>query len=208
MVSIGKQKDGSSSEAIYRMALNTIEGEDISTESILDVGGGAGNFSRRLLERGGKDITLLDHDPSIHSHVVNKKECDLNERWPVNKGEYDRVFALEVIEHLENPRFFFREIKRALRDGGEAFVTTPHNESLFSRLNFLFTGQHRYFQDSCYPDHITPVLSVDVERICREQGIKLKDILYSGHSVVPKIGIDIYVEGKMFSSNFGVLVEK
>ena len=49
---IGKQTEGSSSEEIYQMALRTIEGTDISDESILDVGGGKGNLTRKLLEPG------------------------------------------------------------------------------------------------------------------------------------------------------------
>lgn len=208
MMSIGKQIDGSSSNEIYEMALETIEGEDISDETILDVGGGSGNFAERLRKRGASDITILDANPSPKADLVKQKTCDLNERWPVEEETYDRVFALEVVEHLENPRFFFREVNRTLKKGGRAFVSTPNNESVFSRLNFLLFGQHRYFQDSCYPSHITPILHDDVFRICKEEELCLLGLSYSGHNVIPRWGTKISVGGKMFSANFGVLIEK
>jgi hypothetical protein len=34
---------------------------------------------------------------------------DLNDRWPLCNEASDFGFALEVIEHLENPRHFMRE---------------------------------------------------------------------------------------------------
>ena len=205
---IGKQVEGGSSKSIYKMALNAVNGEDISENRILDVGGGRGEFSKRLLKRGAKNITLLDYAPSIDNELVQEKQCDLNETWPVPENTYDLVFGLEVIEHLENPRFFFREVRRALKRSGEAFISTPNNESFFSRLNFFLNGEHRYFQDSCYPAHITPITSYDIKRICGELNLKIRKIVYSSVDTIPKVEWKIKGGGKMFSGNFGVLIEK
>ncbi|MCS3672811.1 2-polyprenyl-3-methyl-5-hydroxy-6-metoxy-1,4-benzoquinol methylase [Salinibacter ruber] len=190
------------------MALETIEGEDISGEKILDVGGGGGNFAEKLRERGASDITILDANPSPQSDLVKKKTCDLNEVWPVDTGKYDRIFALEVIEHLENPRFFFREIRRVLKEGSRTFVSTPNNESFFSRIHFLLFGQHRYFQDSCYPSHITPVLKKDIKRICNEEQLLIEKFYYSKHETIPKINMKVKSKIDCLSSNLGVLVKK
>jgi 2-polyprenyl-3-methyl-5-hydroxy-6-metoxy-1,4-benzoquinol methylase len=205
---IGKQTEGSSAEEIYQMALRTIEEKDISDESILDVGGGKGNLAMKLLERGATDVTLLDHDPSLGWEEVEEKKCDLNNEWPVEDEHFDRVFGVEVIEHLENPRFFFRELKRVLKEGGEAFISTPNIESLFSKLCFLVKGKHRYFQDSCYPAHITPVSLHDIKRICNEQNFYLVNVLYSSHTNIPKSGVEVRFGGKLMSDNMGVVVKR
>ena len=154
----------------------------------------------------------VDWTPPIHleskfEHVEIRKS-DLNEKWPIEDSEVDIVYALEVIEHVENSRHFMREIKRILREGGQAFVSTPNNESLFSKINFFLTGQHRYFQDSCYPAHINPVLEDDIKKICIENNLELKEVIFSGISTIPKVGVQLKIGGKLFSGNIGFRIQK
>ena len=78
-------------------------------------------------------------------------QADLNSDWPIPTHYVDFGFALEVIEHVENPRHFFRQMKRITKPGGHIFITTPNNHSLSSKLTFLLRGQHRYFQEASYP---------------------------------------------------------
>jgi 2-polyprenyl-3-methyl-5-hydroxy-6-metoxy-1,4-benzoquinol methylase len=205
---IGKQKNGSSSSYIYRMAQRHIQWSRIKGQRILDVGGGQGEFSNLLIRNGAQDVVLLDYDPPASSKRLQTKKCDLNRPWPVEDESFDWIFGLEVVEHLENPRFFFRQIKRLLRYNGHSLITTPNNLSLFSRLNFFLNGEHRYFQDSCYPAHITPLTPSRVKRICDECGLKVLDVLFSSHCVVPKVEITVRGGGCLLSGNFGVFMCK
>lgn len=52
---------------------------------------------------------------------------------------YDVVFALEVIEHLQNPLFFMNELKKCLKENGSIYVTMPCNP------RWLWVGGH-YFE--------------------------------------------------------------
>ena len=52
-------------------------------------------------------------------------------------GWADVVTALEVIEHLENPRAFCRELARVAKPGGWVVVTTPNQLSLLSLLSLV-----------------------------------------------------------------------
>ena len=42
-------------------------------------------------------------------------------------GSADVVFALEVLEHVQNPLWFMREMKRCLKNNGSIYVTLPSN---------------------------------------------------------------------------------
>lgn len=203
---IGKQTKGSSSSAIYEMAKTAIPGP-LTKKSIADIGCGKGGFTRWLAGQTSKDVIAVDYDPPEHLELefknVDARNADLNEKWPIEDSKVDVVYALEVIEHVENTRHFIREIKRILSRKGYAFISTPNNESLFSRVNFMLSGEHRYFQDSCYPAHINPVLSTEIERICSENNINLSGVVFSGIDVVPKAGIHLSIGGKLFSANIG-----
>lgn len=43
------------------------------------------------------------------------------------KKKYDVIFCFEIIEHLQNPLFFIRELKSILKDNGVIYLTTPSN---------------------------------------------------------------------------------
>lgn len=72
-----------------------------------------------------------------------------HEPLPCSANTLDRVFAVEVMEHLTNPRHFVIEAHSALTEGGRLFISTPCNDSLTARLFFLFRG---YFPAFCEHD--------------------------------------------------------
>jgi len=203
---VGKQKSGRSSNPIYRMAIQAIDVSQMNPGlSVLDVGGGKGELTKRIWRKKDENI-LIDANPPGALEGAKTKKCDLNDEWPIENSEIDVLFALEVIEHVENPRLFMREVKRVLKNGGVAFMSTPNNESLFSRLNFFLKGEHRYFQESNYPAHINHILTLEMYHICREVNLLVEDVCYSGVDVIPKIGKKVKIGGKWFSKNVGFVV--
>jgi len=46
---------------------------------------------------------------------------------PFADDTFDYVSSIEVIEHLSEPEQYLREIRRVLRPGGAAVITTPHS---------------------------------------------------------------------------------
>jgi len=55
-------------------------------------------------------------------------------------GAFDVVVLQEVVEHLENVPFVFREIRRVLKPGGLFIFSTPNMLNWTSRLRLLGTG--------------------------------------------------------------------
>ena len=65
----------------------------------------------------------IDIDPSSQADIFH----DLNiYPYPLETGSIDKVWAKHIIEHVDNPRAFIKEIYRILKPGGTAFVETPH----------------------------------------------------------------------------------
>jgi SAM-dependent methyltransferase len=211
-VKIGVQQNGSSSGATKQMAI-AAKTRAVGTRRLqqaVDIAGGAGEFSL-ILATFCDFVLLTDYAPPSSAGLpaaISVQQLDLNHDWAVVSESFDFAFALECIEHIENPRHFMREIARIIKRGGHAFISTPNNESLASKFTFLVRGQHRYFQEAGYPAHISPLLHCDFERMASECGFQVVDWFYSGSDTVPRLRWKIPFGGKLFSDTMGVLLVK
>jgi SAM-dependent methyltransferase len=59
------------------------------------------------------------------------------EALPFREGSFDSVGCGEVVEHLKDPQACIDEIRRVLKGGGTAVVTTPNLGTLFHGRSFL-----------------------------------------------------------------------
>ncbi|HKO97134.1 MAG TPA: class I SAM-dependent methyltransferase [Pyrinomonadaceae bacterium] len=171
---------GASSEAIYQMVSRTIEKCQISAGTLVDVGCGSGHLWRYLRSSTfryvGTDAVHYDGFPTAAEFI--KTNLDQSE-WPMEEGSADVVTAVEVIEHLENPRAFMRHLVRLAKPGGRVIITTPNQLSLLSLITLLVKKRFSAFQDVHYPAHITALLEVDLSRIALECGLRDLEIVYS-----------------------------
>ncbi|HMS39813.1 MAG TPA: methyltransferase domain-containing protein, partial [Pyrinomonadaceae bacterium] len=89
-------------------------------------------------------------------------------------NKFDAIFAIEIIEHLENPFRFVRECAKLLKPGGLFFVTTPNVEAVHSRLIFLYSGRLSSFgeYETVRPAHITPIFNWKMEMILDEANLE------------------------------------
>lgn len=210
---LGKQKNGSSSSSIKKMATKALRDvmnvNSAKLPKIIDVGSGNGELCP-YIERYADLIVMLDSFKPDYLPVNNAEYLysDLNNNWSVEPNSADFVFSLEVIEHIENPRHFFRELNRIIRPGGYGFVSTPNNENLFSKINFFLNGEHRWFSDNCYPAHISALLRKDFKRILNENNLELIKFYYNYEDVIPRLGIPLRVKSHVFSNSVGVLFKK
>jgi SAM-dependent methyltransferase len=206
MDEVGIQKAGTSSEPIYQKAYEILRSYCLPRDAkVADIGGGSGHFSKLLLNDFDR-VVLIDYEPVTENAQVELVHADLNATWPDFGSEMDFVVALEVIEHLENPRHFIRELVRRLSPGGHAIISTPNQLSLASRACFMLRGQHQHFQESCYPAHITPLLSVDFLRIYSEVGAEAVGISYTNSGRIPGTEMNWQkilplLKGQSFSDN-------
>jgi len=153
---------------------------------LADVGCGAGDLARALDRRFaaviGVDAVRYDGLPP----EVTFMAADLDAgRLPLDDASVDVAAAVEVIEHLENPRAFVGELARVTRPGGWIVVTTPNQLSALSLLTLVLKGRFSAFQERDYPAHRTALLEIDLRRIAAECGLEEVAVEYSRWGRVP-----------------------
>jgi 2-polyprenyl-3-methyl-5-hydroxy-6-metoxy-1,4-benzoquinol methylase len=153
---------------------------------LADVGCGSGALWRAVsgvfTRAIGIDAVHYDGLPDN----VDFRAADLDSaRLPLDDGSVDVAAAVEVIEHLENPRAFVRELVRIVRPGGWIVVTTPNQISALSLLTLVVKGRFSAFQDAAYPAHRTALLEIDLHRIASECRLRDHAIEFTRRGRVP-----------------------
>ena len=89
-------------------------------------------------------------------------------------GDFDAVTAIEVVEHLENPRHFLRQCRGLLASGGHLLLSTPNIEDPASLERFLRKGSFRLFGDKYYEStgHTTPIGQWQLRKMLAEAGFE------------------------------------
>jgi SAM-dependent methyltransferase len=125
----------------------------------VDLGSGPGAMVERL-QSLGCNVIAVDRTTQGYRADAPLFTVDLNERDfsdVLGLRSFHLVTAIEVIEHLESPICFLRNVGRLLAPGGVAVLTTPNVDSLPARVKFLLTGKIRTMDEGSEPTHISPV---------------------------------------------------
>lgn len=182
------QSLGASHAAIYQMVARVVAGLGIEGGSLLDVGCGRGHLwlfiAPYLAHYAGVDIVRYEGFPQDRSFIPVDLEAG---EIPLAEGAFDIVAAVETIEHMENPRRFFRALTPLVKPGGWLIVTTPNQLNLTSLLFLALSGEFPYFQEvpGLYPAHLSALLEIDLIRMAREQGLVEPRIHYSNCGRIP-----------------------
>lgn len=156
--------------------------------SAVDLGAASGALAVRLQGFGFK-VTAVDISREDFKADVPFVRIDLNQPdfgSLLGEGLFDFVSAVEIIEHLENPVGFLHNVRRLLKPGGTALVTTPNMDSAPSRMRFFLTGE-LHMMDRRVPNHITPIFyDLFVRQYLPRAGLTLVE-----HHVYPENGYKV-----------------
>ncbi len=179
---------GLSHTKIYQKAielLNTVG----PLQRHLDFGSGQGRFLLELKnEFKSTQFSGVDLMPKPKDLTeVDWKQADLNSELPFMDAEFSSITALEIIEHLENPRHVLRELMRVLNPGGHLILSTPNNESWRALISYLRRGHFVAFTDRDYPAHITALNRKDLVRAATEAGFEFVGFSFSELGCLPGV---------------------
>jgi 2-polyprenyl-3-methyl-5-hydroxy-6-metoxy-1,4-benzoquinol methylase len=152
---------------------------------LLDAGCGSGDLWRAVSGRftacTGVDALRYPGLPDAVRFIA----ANLDGALPLDDASVDTAAAIEVVEHLENPRAFMRELVRVTKPGGWIVVTTPNQLSALSLLCLMTKGAFSAFQDGDYPAHRTALLEIDLRRIAGECGLEQVAVEYTRWGRLP-----------------------
>lgn len=123
---------------------------------ILEIGSGQGTYSERVVrDFPESDITLSDMDERYLAVLrerfagarrVSVISLDMSraDHFRAHWESFDRIFALNVLEHIEDDVGALKNIADALRPGGKAIILVPAHHFLFNRLDTSAGHYRRY----------------------------------------------------------------
>jgi 2-polyprenyl-3-methyl-5-hydroxy-6-metoxy-1,4-benzoquinol methylase len=128
-------------------------------ERAIDLGTRSGAIALHLRDAGW-EVLAADLDPAAYRASVPFIRVDFNQEnfaAQLGSGRFALVASVEVIEHVENPIGFLRNIRCLLKPGGVAVLTTPNVDSTPARIKFLLRGTIRMMDAHSEKTHITPI---------------------------------------------------
>lgn len=127
---------------------------------VLEIGSGIGNISKCCLNEGHSlvmtDIRteyidfLKENFSEQQQNIVRLDLVDENfdEKHKSQFGKFKTVFALNVIEHIENDRLAIYNATKLLCDGGKLIVLVPAHAMLYNKIDRNLFHFKRYgFRD-------------------------------------------------------------
>lgn len=155
----------------------------------IDLGAGPGALAVRLRAEGW-DARAADRSAEVFQAEMPFTQADFNDpdfARGLGGAIFDLVVSVEVIEHVESPIGFLRNVGRLLKADGVAVLTTPNVDSLPARVKFLLRGKIRTMDEASEPTHISPIFR---DLLCR-QYLPLAELELVEHRVFPPRGFQL-----------------
>jgi 2-polyprenyl-3-methyl-5-hydroxy-6-metoxy-1,4-benzoquinol methylase len=138
---------------------------DPSGKSVLDFGCGSGVTFKYLNDRGAS-VTGCDNRTVVLARKVSEMlgtEAELfDDLFKIEGRKFDLIFALDVLEHMEDLGPFIEKFRELANDGARLIVSGPTENLLYKagRLLAGFSGEY----------HVTNIF--DIEKRLGDKGLK------------------------------------
>jgi 2-polyprenyl-3-methyl-5-hydroxy-6-metoxy-1,4-benzoquinol methylase len=116
-------------------------------KDLLDYGCGWGGFLREV--NNAKSLTGLEIRTECLDYLKNRKDIKIIETLDNLKFKFDIITLFHVLEHLQNPLYVLKKLKRTLKPKGKIIIEVPSaNDFLLSIKNlesfkkFTFWSEH------------------------------------------------------------------
>ena len=125
---------------------------------VLEIGRGIGNISSFFMEdefeilltdiRKGYcqklEERFQDNPFFMGTEVVNLTDEDFDSKFENHLGQYDTVFALNVVEHIYDDVLALKNCRKLLKEGGQLIILVPSYKQLYNRFDEELGHYRRY----------------------------------------------------------------
>jgi len=147
---------------------------DLDGKIALDLGCGAGFFSRRLLEQGARRVVAVDFSANMISRLPDKGvKGVVGDIATVDLGQkFERIICAGVLEFLPDPGAVLRNARAHAVRGGRLGLLVPER-NIWGRLYRAYHRNHGFI--------INLFAASDIDRLAMESGWRQID----SRSVIP-----------------------
>jgi len=146
-------------------------GRAASAPSVLDVGCATGALIAYLRDRGWR-VAGVEISPGA-DYAQKERGLDVRniplEEIKFPDESFDVILASHLVEHLNDPRSFFTELRRILKKDGHIFITTPNINGFQAKL---FGGRWR----SAIFDHLYLFSKQTLLKMMKNCGFKAQGV--------------------------------
>lgn len=191
-------------------------------DSVVDLGANDGTLSERIsplvASMTAADIKRPDSRPGIKSI-----ELDLNSDFTdiLGRNKYDKVIALDIIEHLYDPEKSIARINNIMRTGGKLYISTANIAFIIMRATLL-VGWFNYGKRGILDKTHHRLFTVNTfKRLLKNANFKVERVVGFGPPIADKISgkgflkiIDVAagflarLKPSVFGFNFLIIAEK
>jgi 2-polyprenyl-6-hydroxyphenyl methylase/3-demethylubiquinone-9 3-methyltransferase len=123
---------------------------DWAGKSVLEYGCGGGYFTIWMAKQGARVHALELNPNAIGAANYYARQESVADRITITRGnaetdtiegQYDFIFAKDLIEHLADDAPFFRRLGAQLKPGGRTYIATQNDHS----LNYWLEGSYERF---------------------------------------------------------------
>jgi 2-polyprenyl-3-methyl-5-hydroxy-6-metoxy-1,4-benzoquinol methylase len=148
---------------------------------VLDVGCGSGDLLVRLRDMGAREVRGLDFSPTATA-ICREKDLDVETGtfpdYPETSGDFDAIFMINYIEHVQDPLVELKKAAMLLRPGGILIGELPNFDSL-DRVLF-----RQYWGGNHCPRHtyqFGPTILTSILRTAGFETIDTRQDINPGH---------------------------
>ena len=193
----------------HEAVADLLKRHSIASGAVLDLGAGSGALLARLRDAGFSDLSAVELDTdAFRLPGVVASAIDLNTDFAAFfSRQFPVVTAIEIMEHLDCPRQFLREIWRLLEPNGHLVLSAPNIAHWMGRVSFLTRGEMRYFKESDYHScrHISPMNLTHLRLLLNEVGFRMIEVVSAGSFYGPVKRILTAPAAGLFRLLFGQL---
>jgi len=125
------------------LLLDLILDNSRACDRMLDFGAGIGTFAK-LLRNKRVDVVCVEPDAHLADRLIRDGFLTFKDINEVPDGSFEFIFALNVIEHIEDDRDIFCRLAAKLAKGGRLLIYVPAFECLWTSLDDRFKHYRRY----------------------------------------------------------------
>jgi len=165
---------------------------------VLEIGCGYGYLTYSINKMGhetlGIDISKKAIDFAKSNFGVYYKTTSI-EKFKTNQ-KYDLIIATELIEHLENPTKFIKNVSKKLKNNGKIIITTP-NKDYYPNEIWITDGP---------PVHTVWLSKHSFSKICKKNNLNFKFIDYNNYYCANENKlINIIINNKKKNNNHNII---